>query len=135
MNSENPILKRVETQPGADINALLPELEENLLFKLAPSTLDHCLTDAAARTRHLEGSTAPTGICSRPADFQLTAESCDPEKSDSNDCFVIMGGLSVAVESGTDDATKDAVKDQILDSTKSLMENDELRLRWVILIV
>ncbi|GFH58116.1 predicted protein [Chaetoceros tenuissimus] len=116
----------VETQPGADINALLPELEENLLFKLAPSTLDHCLTDEAARTRHLEGSTAPTGICSRPADFQLTAESCDPEKSESNDCFVIMGGLSVAVESGADDAAKDAVKDQILDATKSLMENDEL---------
>lgn len=130
---------RYTIETTSDVIALdkhLPALEERLLEKLAPVVLSHCMRFGDVRSlatnnhhyaykrrvlntvRRLQ----PMGICSIPADARLE-ETCLSEENESNNCFVVKGGVSVAIE---EDDSKEKVNDLVLEAIKSAMDNGEL---------
>lgn len=132
-------LYSIETaQDATDPSSELPELEERLLSILASKILENCIADGDIRMLQTSADSsnpykrrylnprrrlAPTGICSVPADEYLPEETCDPELDPSNNCYVIRGGVSVALDDGD---SADSVKSDVLGVVEDAMDNNEL---------
>jgi hypothetical protein len=54
---------------------------------------------------------------------QSHIETCIPEENPSNNCFVIKGGMSVAIEEGD---SPNAISEEVLGIVENVMTNDEL---------
>jgi len=130
----------VETSASVtDPSEYLSALEQRLLEKVANVVLAHCLegedirrsltrsqTTTFQRRRSLHTPrrlAAAVGVCSLPDDEYLSQETCIPEENPSNNCFVIKGYMSVAVEEGE---SSTAITEEMLGIIEGAMANDEL---------